>query len=91
MENNVHEKKKDDSNFCGTHDKNRPHGVVSDINMEQPLVKNYVWIQEINGIHYYIDDYNNIYRTEDILENKNNPKVIAKYKIEDNLYKYISV
>lgn len=84
-------KKKDDSNFCGTHDKNRPHGVISDVKVEQSLVKNYVWIQEINGIHYYIDDYNNIYKTEDILENKNNPKIIAKYKLEDNLYKYISM
>ena len=30
-------------------------------------------------------------KTEDILENKNNPKIIAKYKLEDNLYKYISM
>ena len=84
-------KKKEDSIFCGTHDKNRPHGVISDINTEQTMNKNYVWIQEINGIHYYIDDFSNIYKTEDILENKPNPKIIAKYKIEDNTYKFISV
>ena len=34
---------------------------------------------------YYIDDFNNIYKTEDILENKPNPNIIAKYKIEDNI------
>lgn len=84
-------KKKEDSNFCGTHDKNRPHGVISDINTGPILNKNYVWIQEINGIHYYIDDFNNIYKTEDILENKTDPKIIAKYKLEDNLYKFISM
>ena len=65
----MYSQKKDDSNFCGTHDKNRPHGVINDINTEQALNK-IVWIQEINGIHYYIDDFNNIYKTEDILENK---------------------
>ena len=29
-----------------------------------------VWPQEINGILYYIDNYNNVYKTEDIIANK---------------------
>ena len=84
-------KKKNDSNFCGTHDKNRPHGIISDICNDNIMNKNHVWINEINGIHYYIDDYNNIYKTQDILENVSDPKIIGKYKIEDGIYRFISM
>jgi len=34
--------------------------------------------EEIFGIVYYIDNLNNVYKTEDILEGKVNPSVIAK-------------
>ena len=27
----LHRKKKDNFDYCGTHDKNRPHGIVTDI------------------------------------------------------------
>tara|TARA_B110000008_G_C16944850_1_gene554008 strand:+ start:632 stop:1135 length:504 start_codon:yes stop_codon:yes gene_type:complete len=83
-------RKKDDSCFCGTHDKNRPHGEI-DTNMieETKLTKVSVWHQEINGILYYIDDANNIYKTEDIISNKINPSIIAKYTKKDNLYKIL--
>ena len=80
-------KKKENFDYCGTHDKNRPHGIVTDIikdiiNKE----KREIWIQEINGIIYYIDNYNNIYKTEDIMSNKNSPSIFGKYYIEDNKY-----
>ena len=42
-----------------------------------------VRLQDINGILYYIDKFNNIYKTDDIIENKVNPSIIAKYKIDD--------
>jgi hypothetical protein len=35
----------------------------------------------MDGIVYYVDDYQNVYRTEDILNEKSNPQVIAKYQI----------
>jgi hypothetical protein len=38
-----------------------------------------VWAQDIQGIVYYIDKTNNVYQAEDILSNKINPKIIAKY------------
>jgi len=38
-----------------------------------------VWAQEIHGIIYYIDKTCNVYQVEDIIANKVNPKVIAKY------------
>jgi hypothetical protein len=38
-----------------------------------------VWAQDIQGIVYYIDKSNNVYQAEDIVSNKINPKIIAKY------------
>ena len=77
-------KKKDDSCYCGTHDKNRPHGVVDkDNENDVKLKKMEVRLQDINGILYYLDKFNNIYKTDDIIENKVNPSNIAKYKIND--------
>jgi hypothetical protein len=34
--------------------------------------------EDVGGIVYYIDKYNNVYKMEDILENKENPRIIAK-------------
>ena len=80
-------KKKDDSCYCGTHDKNRPHGVIECLECkEEKLTKMAVWPQEINGILYYIDDFGNIYKSEEIISNKVNPNVIAKYTLENGVY-----
>jgi hypothetical protein len=38
-----------------------------------------VWAQDIQGIIYYIDKSLNVYQAEDIITNKINPKIIAKY------------
>lgn len=73
-------RKKEEDEYCGTHMKGTPHGVVD--NQEEPLVTNQkieVWAQDIQGIIYYIDKTNNVYQAEDIVANKFNPKVIAKY------------
>lgn len=78
-------RKKDESLYCGTHDKSRPHGAIEKGQVDDnKLTKINVWPQEINGILYYIDGNNNIYRTEDIISNNVNPKVIAKYKQKEN-------
>jgi hypothetical protein len=75
-------KKDEESPFCGTHMKGQPHGVV-DVNVAaQPQqTKVEVWVQEIKGINYYIDANNNVYRPEDIIANKQNPNVIAKWAL----------
>ena len=39
-----------------------------------------VWAQDINGIIYYIDNNRNVYDPQDILDNKVNPTVIAKWE-----------
>ena len=72
-------KRKEGHEFCGTHTKGIPNGSIQvDINT-QNMRKIEVVVQDINGIAYYLDQENNIYRTEDILSNKENPQVIAKY------------
>lgn len=75
-------RKKDGSDLCGTHIKGTPHGKIND-NSEK-VKKVTVYAKEIKGIVYYIDTDGNVYNTEDVYENKQNPRIIAKYKIEDD-------
>ena len=42
--------------------------------------------QEIGGIVYYIDNYNNVYNTEDIMNEKQDPGIIAQYIKQNNTY-----
>jgi hypothetical protein len=68
------------TNFCGTHIKGVPHGIVStDIEMPKPNTKIEVWVKDIKGINYYIDSNHNVYKPDDILTNKINPAIIAKW------------
>lgn len=77
-------RKRDDSCFCGTHAKGTPHGVSESGESEMSKVKKIeVWVEEIKGINYYIDSDNNVYRSEDIVENKSSPAIIAKWKRDD--------
>lgn len=73
-------RKKDDLEYCGTHLKGTPHGIVETIPVEKPqqMQKVEVWAQDIKGIIYYIDKDNNVYQVEDVIVNKMNPKIIAK-------------
>jgi S-adenosylmethionine hydrolase len=59
--------------------KGTPHGLVENEENKQTTQKIEVWAQEILGIVYYIDKFGNVYQAEDIVNNKTNPKVIAKY------------
>ena len=40
-----------------------------------------VWVEEINGIVYYFDKKGNVYDTEDVLENRQNPRIIGRHSI----------
>lgn len=84
-------RKTDGGNYCGTHIKGTPHG---EINMDKTEGKEThtkkveIWVQEIKGINYYIDNMNNVYKHEDIISNKKNPNVIAKWFLsEEGVYK----
>lgn len=70
--------------FCGTHAKGTPHGIVNIGEEENPVQKVEVWLQEINGINYYIDDNNNVYDPQDVYQNKINPRRIHTYKIDND-------
>jgi len=73
-------RRKEGSEYCGTHMKGTPHGITE--SSDEPKVstqKVEVWAQDIQGIVYYIDKTNNVYDTADIIQNKVNPKIIAKY------------
>ena len=74
--------------FCGTHIKGTPHGVVQDNVPTVSTTKQIeVTAREIQGIIYYIDDVENVYKTEDVMQNKSNPQIIAKYvKLESGEY-----
>jgi hypothetical protein len=79
-------KQKDGSVFCGTHVKGTPHGVIETEQQDHDKIRVEVFAQEIHGIVYYLDKIGNVFCTEDILNNKLNPKIIAKYELKNNIY-----
>jgi len=81
-------RKKSSDLYCGTHLKGTPNGIFDNENNEPPKLtqKVEVWAQDIQGILYYIDKNNNVYKTDDIIGNKNNPSVIAKYVQNGDVY-----
>ena len=74
-------RKKGDHDFCGTHCKSVPHGLIG---VKEQSQKVEIFTQDIKGIIYYIDHFQNVYRMEDVLEGSQDPKIIGKYnKIGD--------
>ena len=59
-------RKKDGHEFCGTHVKGIPHGQISTEPPKKTHTSVQVWIQEIHGISYYIDNDANVYDHNDI-------------------------
>jgi hypothetical protein len=75
-------RKKDGFDYCGTHIKGTPHGIMTMTNgtPDEPTTQKLeVWAQDIQGIVYYLDKNGNVYQTEDIVSNSVTPKIIAKY------------
>jgi hypothetical protein len=80
-------RKKEGDEYCGTHMKGTPHGVVdTQEENKQTTQKVEVWAQDIQGIIYYIDKNMNVYQAEDIVSNKTNPNIIAKYVKNGDIY-----
>jgi|TARA_B110000914_G_C15486752_1_gene458444 hypothetical protein len=79
-------RKKGNDKFCGTHTKGIPHGEINKEQEKPTHTKKTVWAQDIKGIIYYIDDTNNVYHPQDVLNNTVNPKIIAKYIVDDGEY-----
>ena len=72
--------KKDECQYCGTHSKGTPHGMMSDQEPVSTTKKIEVNAIDIKGIVYYLDDNGNVYDTEDVISNIKNPRIIAKYE-----------
>jgi hypothetical protein len=74
-------RRKDGKEFCGTHTKGTPHGIVQGADATNILTKKVeVYAKEVMGIVYYIDHVKNVYDTEDIMNEVENPKIIANYQ-----------
>ena len=79
-------RKNDSTCFCGTHIKGIPHGQVDEVTEKPTHTKRVVRAQDIKGIIYYIDDQSNVYDPNDIMNNTVDPKIIAKYVVNDGNY-----
>lgn len=76
-------RKKNDCDFCGTHQKGQPHGLFDEENMENIISTRNVVVSTINieGINYFGDNDGNLYFPQDVLNNKLDPKKIGKYEL----------
>ena len=84
-------KKNEGIQVCGTHVKGTPHGVIEnhdELNSTNTKLVQ-TWMQCIMGIDCYIDEDNNVYMTEDILNNVNDPRVYAKYVKNGEEYSFV--
>lgn len=79
-------RRKNNCDFCGTHLKSTHHGLIDTESSTNQCYKLEVHAIDINGIIYYIDNYNNVYDTEDIINNIQNPRIIHKYGISNDEY-----
>ena len=79
MDNSALEEKKDNDKFLWNTYKGIPHGEINQEQAKPTHTKKTVWAQDIKGIIYYIDDSNNVYHPQDVINNVVNPKIIAKY------------
>ncbi len=73
--------------FCGLHKDNRPHGEVEAYACETEIsepreVTKPVWVEEIYGVHTYLDREDNVYMPEDIAAEVVNPRIIGRYDRE---------
>jgi hypothetical protein len=75
-----------DVEYCGTHYKGLPFGKFECDNKSESIQKLNVFAEDIQGIIYYVDRFLNVYDTHEILEEKENPKIIAKAAKNGNVY-----
>ena len=84
-------KRREDCEFCGTHYKGTPHGIATNDDTSAGAKSNEavtleVFAEEIGGIVYYIDKSKNVYKTDDVLQAKLNPVIIAKWEKSGDKY-----
>jgi len=77
-------RRKEGHTCCGTHSKGVPHGLIR--NDEVKTTQKEIWVEEIQGILYYLDDQKNVYHTEDVEKKIVNPSIIATWSKVGNDY-----
>jgi hypothetical protein len=82
-------RKKDEDMFCGTHVKGTPHGHMDEVVNDNVQKSVEVFVVEIKGVAYYVDTVGNIYSPEDVMANKDSPRIISKYSCVDGEYSLI--
>ena len=84
-------RKKVGYDYCGTHLKGTPHGITDNQEANKPTTKSVeTWMQTIMGIDCYIDNDNNVYMMEDILNNVINPRIFSKYEKKGHEYYFVN-
>jgi hypothetical protein len=83
-------RRKTGHNFCGTHYKGLPNGTIT--NDESKPIENQLkpvelFTEDINGIVYYLDHFKNVYNISDVMQKKENPRIIALYEKGESGYK----
>lgn len=81
-------RKKKGCEYCGTHTKSMPYGIYEFKNENTDNEKKTlnVLAQDIQGIIYYIDEYLNVYDTQQVIEEIENPEIIAKAIKTNGIY-----
>jgi len=69
-------RRKINSEYCGTHSKYalQMEGTATKVKNIEVIAK------EMEGIVYYVDEFKNVYRTEDVLNEKENPSIVYRYE-----------
>ena len=75
-------RKKEGSEYCGTHTKGVPHGVVGAAKMRKLDLR----AEDVGGIIYWLDSAHQVYKTEDVMNKKTNPAVIGTWKLVGEKY-----
>ena len=81
-------RRRDDCEFCGTHSKGTPHGLIQNSmsDASQSTQSMEVFAEEVKGIVYYLDHHGNVYHTEDIMNELENPRIVAKWIKQGDAY-----
>ena len=70
-------------NYCGTHKhllSLKEEGTsTDDVSKNISTCTHSIFVEDIDGIAYYMDSYGNVFKAEDILQQSLTPSIIAKY------------
>lgn len=83
-------KKNNNSDFCGTHVKSTPYGCVPNIgeNIDEDMITETLEVKTVieKGIVYFMDKFNNVYHTEDIMQGISNPRIILQKELDQGAF-----